>query len=768
MTNDISLTVADVSSLLGVTKQAVAKRAQKESWPHVEHKGRGGKVRRYDLHSLPLEIQLLYNKGIANGVPGVNGRLSPSPSVIPQDGDASYLPSAPGASPPLAEGQYQNALAKADLLRFYLAAMKKAPWGKKQDARDEFILAYKSGIAYPKLYKVLGEVSWKTIEGWKKLYELKKDALALADSRGYWKRGSRELTLSDDNKKILLACALNPNRPRLSEAIRMARAVMNVQGIANGYSDATYRRWLLDWESMNHPLWVFSREGAKAWNDKCAYYIERNYDLINVGDILVADGHILNFEIINPWTGKPKRMTLIVWKDMKSNFPLGWEIMPTEDTYAISSALRRAILRLGKYPKVAYLDNGRAFKARFFRGADFDQEGFEGLYERLGMKTIFAWPYHGQSKTVERFFGSFAELERWSPSYVGTSIPKKPPRMMRGEKLHSKVHEKLTGGEGVTLEQAHRAVASWFDIDVQRPQRGHLNGQAPIELFEAGKGSGVDPNELQSLMLDFEVRNIKRNGISFLGQHYYDPALYSRRHPVIVRYDIQDPSCVYVFEKSGEFICEARPVEKVHPAANILGTEEDQERLKKHIELKKHQEKLASASARNFLETEVMPQTQRMLEEAGLTMQGPRAEAENIKYLPAPTASEKALKKEVDAILAKQRAEKTKEEEETEKRLAEGIRQHRESLLCKKDINPEEDILKDDPKIWKVLPKMHEIDRYEKLAEFEVRGWLIPKQWQAFMSYFEQTPEYLDNQDYFDEHRARIVVMYQLEAENKQ
>jgi len=33
-------------------------------------------------------------------------------------------------------------------------------------------------------------------------------------------------------------------------------------------------------------------------------------------------------------------------------------------TAAISSALRRAVLRLGKYPRVAYLDNGRAFKGK--------------------------------------------------------------------------------------------------------------------------------------------------------------------------------------------------------------------------------------------------------------------------------------------------------------------------------------------------------------------------------------------------------------------
>jgi len=773
MTNN-SLTVSDLSRLLGVTKRAVTKRAKKESWPHEEHKGRGGKVRTYPLLSLPLEIQLIYNKGIAQGVPGTHNLPAVSHTILPALPD----PADRDTGPVLAEEQYENALAKADLMRYYLAAIKKVPRGKKTDARDEFMLAYNSGIAYPKIYKALGPVAWQTIEGWKRVYGKGKDPLVLADGRGYWKRGSRRMNLSDEQKKILLSCILSPNSPGISEAIRMARAVMNTLSIADGHSDATYRRWLGDWQTDNKSLWVFSREGGKAWNDTCAYYIERDYSLINVGDIVVADGHILNFEIINPWTGKPKRMMLIVWLDMKSSYPLGWEIMPTENTQAISSALRRAILRLGKYPKVAYLDNGRAFKARFFKGSDFEQEGFDGLYRILGIQTIFAWPYHGQSKTVERFFGSFAEIERWAPTYVGTSIERKPPRMMRGEKLHRKVYDKLTGGEGITLEQAHRAIASWFDVYASRPQRGHLEGRTPLEVFEAGKGPGVDKSELTYLMMKTEYRQIGRNGITICGQNYYAPALHSRRHSGIVRYDDQDRSVVYVFDQHDRFICEASPVEKVHPAAYILGTDEDRERLTRHIEMKKQQEKEASASARRFLETEVMPQTQRMLEAAGLTLQGPKIEppgTENVRYLSAPSDSEKALQKEIDAILAKKRAERTQEQEETEKRIAEGMRQYHESLgrgIDRRDINPdieipEEDILKDDPKIWQVLPDMEEKDRYEKLAEFEVRGWMIPKQWQAFMSYFEQTPEYQENKDFYDEHRARIACMYQLEVEHK-
>jgi putative transposase len=192
---------------------------------------------------------------------------------------------------------------------------------------------------------------------------------------------------------------------------------------------------------------------------------------------------VLNFEVINPWTGKPCRPVLVLWYDTRSNMPLGWELMPTENTQSIHVALRRAIITLGKMPKVAYLDNGKAFRAKHFtNSADFDNGAISGLYSRLGIQTSFATPYHGQAKTVERFFGSLLEMESIMPTYTGNSIDNKPARLHRGESLHRKLWERYGMGQNVlTIVQAHHIIAAWFDEYAQRPQRGHLNGKSPIE-----------------------------------------------------------------------------------------------------------------------------------------------------------------------------------------------------------------------------------------------------------------------------------------------
>ena len=713
-----TVTAKEIGSALGVTPRAVRKRAMREGWDSqpVSNPSGGGVVIHYKVEKLPEPVRF--------------AMLASTPqAVLVEPANTLPIKRAPkrAVTPALAVAQQANAMAKADLLRLYLQHVDRAKRGRKTTARDEFCLAYNSGISYPTLFEKLGPVNWKTIEGWKARVKRKNDTLALADGRGYWKRG--QTTIPAEQASLIIRCALSPNAPLISEAIRTARAIMAVKGLPDLHSEATYRRYISEWASRNYHWWVFCREGVKAWNDKCAMYIERDYDAIDVGDILVADGHVLNFEILNPWTGKPKRMTLILWYDMKSNFPCGWEIMPTENTQAISAALRRAILQLGKMPRVAYLDNGRAFKSRFFQGCDdFEQAGFAGLYKDLGIKTIFAWPYHGQSKTVERFFGTMGELERKALTYVGTSIDKKPPRMMRGEKLHRKVWDKIAGGEPVTLEQAHLAMADWFDEYTHREQKsGHLKGQRPVDVFLDGRGPGIEnPADLHLLMMAQEIRQIRRNGVFFHGQHYNAPELHGWRRPVLIRYDLADPSYILVYDledTAGQPICVATPPPKVHPAAYALGDEADQALLKEQIHLKKSQEKQASGICRALLEAEILPAVRESA--ARLGMDPARIAANQPPQLPEPEDLTEADEARIMAEFAELEA-----------------------------ANRPQDY-------WADMDAITDRDRYERIIEARVLTMLIPKKWQAFARYYEETDEYQRQAEYFENFQVQKIWEHQ-------
>lgn len=585
-------TTKELAIQLDVTRQALDKRAKREGWPSRPRQGRGGGYE-WPFESLPEDVRLRVLRAEQRERDAVCA-AGPRPTL---------------ATTGVSGTKKRKALAKVDLVALYTEWMDKAGHGSKGAARAEFMNAYKGG-AWPALLEVLGsKVSWQSIERWKVSLRRTKTVASLVDTRGTM--NAVRTAMDERHAEVLLKLVLMPNSPSIESALSRAGDAMRAMGMGVP-SKSTMRRFLKKWKELNFGTWVYTREGKKAWNDKAAFFIERDYSKISVGDIMVADGHVLNFETLNPETGKAQRMELVVWYDMASNCPLGWEIMPTENTQCIASAFRRAVMSLGKYPLIAYLDNGKAFRSKYFNGVDFRQTGMGGLFHDLGIHTIFAWPYHGQSKTVERFFGTLHELEQWTPSYVGNNIDSKPPRLNRGEMMHRKAWD-AAGGRALTMQETHVAVARWIDRYINKPQRGHLNGKCPAEVFLAGRGTGVDERELRELMMAKEVRKLGREGVRLFGERYYAPELYSRTHAVQVRYDINDLSSVLVYSRDGErLICEAPRMDKVHPAASLLGSEADKKHFQQSIQLKKEQEQDASMIVRGVLADAMSDQQRRM------------------------------------------------------------------------------------------------------------------------------------------------------------
>jgi putative transposase len=584
---------SDIEELVGLSKRTILRKIRSGDYHSRLQKIAGKDHYKILLTSLPVTAQKRYwDREIQRGT----GSMMNIDLEASLKKDEIFLP----------DKQDKKALAWAELLSEYKQVEVSAKRGTIVDLKKQFVKEYNKG-AMPEIFALVGRISYATIERRRKQYEAsKRDYQALADKRALEKYDTKKRSvparaISYKQAQILLSFVMSPNGYRIGEAIRKAREAMENQGIVCTISTRTFQRFIKDWREQNTDLWLLTRKGEKALNDKNMPYIQRDRDQLEVGDVIVADGHTLNFQIIDPSTGKPRRMTLILAYDMKSSFPVGWEIMPTENTQAIAAAFRRGILTMGFVPRVFYLDNGKAFRSKYFQGMkDFRSAGFTGLFARLGCETVFARPYHGQSKTVERFFGSFAEFERSLPAYTGTSIDTKPAHMKRGEKWHRKMRDRTTENSVPTLLEAHWMIANWFAEYVQREQQdGYLKGQRPLDVFQEGvnrvKMSAEyaerrkDPSELRMLMMRRDIRTLYRNGIRFLGRYYYSDALYryekgEGKHKLHIRYDIAKPDSILVFFEDGGFVCEAIRTDKVHPMARILGTEEDKEKL--HSQLK--------------------------------------------------------------------------------------------------------------------------------------------------------------------------------------
>ncbi len=520
-----------------------------------------------------------------------------APGQLPPAGREVFVTPAPPPScqDAIPEKARRIALARVDLVRLW-SGFRTEHNGSAAEIDREFLQLYESGHLADGILKILGKVSIKTLYRWKNLLDESNDWTLLVPQ--YFNRG-RGPVLQPEEAKTFLSLLLQPNRIKIGAAIRLTKYALENKGMESPSSPMTFRRFAERFKKQYYDRWVLLREGQKALIDKVAPHIKRDPSLLEVGDVLVADGHRLNFQVINPFTGRPCRATLVGYLDWKSYDLAGYEIMVEENTQCIASALRNAIINLGLIPKVAYQDNGKAFRGRFFTGADLKECGIYGLFGRLGIVPVFAAPYNARAKIIERWFKEFSDTcERLMPSYTGSNINDKPAWMLRNEKFHKAVHNEFVP----TIEEAVQMIEAWHNFHRSQPCP-HVKGRTVGEVFDEGRGPGVDLSELDDLMMATELRNIRNNGIRFLNTEYYDENLYGYREKVIIKYSLFDLGQIKVYDIKGQFLCTAQRVEYTHPMAPVLGGADDITSVKNKVAQQRRLRKQTMNVARQYLKT---------------------------------------------------------------------------------------------------------------------------------------------------------------------
>lgn len=557
----------------------------------VQVKGLGGLQWRIPLSALPFEAQERYleAEGIVKKPTAMD--LVNRDQAFMRRGAISLL-------------NREKALNRYRVLSAYVSFLDGQGYGGIVGRKAEFCRRYNEGLMleFDDLRGEIKHLTFQTLDSWRKMVDdADGDSFALAP--GYGKsRGKRSVTTFEG--ELLRRAYLIPGKPKIQAIIDMKNELKR-KGFVPNSSDATYMRYLGDFVQDNYSLVTMTREGEKAFNDKCSPYICRDYRLVEVGDVLVADGHTLNFDVINPYTGRPFRPTIVVVSDFRSGMPLGWEIGASENTQIIAMAYYRAIVTLGFVPKHFYLDNGRAFKSKYFTKVK-DWETLPGLFERLKpfgyIKTVHAIAYHGQSKPIERFFGVLHDFEQRRAGYRGYSIESKVPRLMRNEKLQQLVHKNMHKGAVDTINDVNFGLADWLlnkYAVTPKAKDSSLQGRTPKEVYMESievvrSADGFDdrvitPEALRFLMLAQTKKKSTRNGIKMFGRHYWHEELfaYAMDKEFVVRFDFAELERVFVYDESGEnflFDATANGFAGMHPMADTLGTDEDSERLRGALE----------------------------------------------------------------------------------------------------------------------------------------------------------------------------------------
>ncbi len=503
----------------------------------------------------------------------------------------------------------QIALARIDLIHKWLEFRKKST--NKLQADYDFVKLHNTSSSH--LFEILGKISRGSLHRWYSMLNGTEDYTKLLPQYKYSTVREYRTVLNDEEIKIFMSLLLHPNRISIGKATALTKYKLKEQGQSFIPADITFRRYAKWFKDNNYDKWVLARDGEKALSDKVEPYIKRDASLLDVGDILVADGHKLAFQVINPFTGKPCRATLVGFLDWKSTALVGYEIMLEENTQCIASALRNAIINLDMIPKIVYQDNGRAFRAKYFTDdKGFGELGFYGLYAKLGIETVFARPYNARSKVIERFFKEFQEgFEKLMPSYVGSSIINKPAYMKRNEKFHSSLHNNYVP----TIEETIKMIDMWLNFKNSQPCPNEPN-KTIAEVLEERKKQNVDINLLDNLMLATEVKTIQRNGIRFLNCDYFDESLYGFKSKVLIKYNLFDLTSIKVYTTKGEYLCIAERVTETHPMAKLLGSITDFEDYKqKIVKQRKLHKKTINAVQKYLSNDDVKYLETKMLEE---------------------------------------------------------------------------------------------------------------------------------------------------------
>lgn len=495
------------------------------------------------------------------------------------------------------EKSKQISLARLDLIHKWLEFRKKSTNKLKSDY--DFVKLHNTSNSH--LYEILGNISRGSLHRWHSMLDETEDYTKLLPQYQYSKIDEYRTVLSDEEIKIFMSLLLHPNRISIGKATALTKYKLKEQGQSFIPADITFRRYAKWFKDNNYDKWILARDGEKALSDKVEPYIKRDASLLEVGDILVADRHKLAFQVINPFTGKPCRATLVGFLDWKSTALVGYEIMLEENTQCIASALRNTIINLDMIPKVVYQDNGRAFRAKYFTDdKGFTELGFQGLYSKLGIETVFAQPYNARAKVIERFFKEFQEgFEKLLPSYVGSSIQNKPAYMMRNEKFHKQLHNNYIP----TIEETIKMVDMWLNFKNSQPCT-NAPGKSIAEVLEGRKRQNINPDSLDDLMLTTEVKTIQQNGIRFLNCDYFDERLYGFKSKVLIKYNLFDLTSIKVFTTKGEYLCIAERVTETHPMAKILGDVKDFEDYKQKIVKQRQLKKKTISSVKQYLNNE--------------------------------------------------------------------------------------------------------------------------------------------------------------------
>lgn len=539
-----SVTLSDIAQGLGVTKQAAAQRAAKESWLFSEKAVRGGQRRLYPLASLPAPIRTAIVAKRTSAIVSSCAESSasaPLPAVKPAAGLS--IPCADLTDKQRAERDARNGVLTA-LRRFREA-------GSSQEAAITTLLTTaRAGGLPPSLDAMLrlardsrgrsgdGYPSPRTLKRW----------LAARDLAP--KFVQREMVIPDWAKSFLRYYQ-TPQKPAVHAAYReWLQAECQPGQVVPSLHQV--RRFL-------GKLGTVTRESGRMGPRELKNiqpFIRRGFDHLVPNDIWTADGHTFDAEVQHPLHGRPFRPEITTIIDIATRRAVGWSVDLAESSLAVADAIRYGVEHNG-VPAIFYVDNGSGYTNAMLKDES------TGLLGRLGTDIRHSLPYNSQARgVIERAHQTiWVQAAKMLPSYVGAAMDREA--RLAQFKL---TRQALKKGGTMPLIPWEVFVQFAEERIAEYNARAHrsLKNVSPDLALAAFRAKGweaemLEESTLYTLFRPRVTRTIQRAEIALFTNIYFAREL-AEFHgtEAQIAYDIHDPAKVWVYTPEGRFICEAQ------------------------------------------------------------------------------------------------------------------------------------------------------------------------------------------------------------------
>ena len=325
-----------------------------------------------------------------------------------------------------------------------------------------------------------------------------------------------------------------------------------------------------------------SRRGEKHYRDHIKPYIVRTPALYP-SDLWVMDGTRLNMLAVHK--GKPVMYDVFMVIDAHTGVILGFDLAPNEDRWMVFKSLKMSVERTGHLPGEILSDNSSAIKSQEVKSLMAEFEGY-------GVKVRNAKVGNARDKVIERLIDTLQTTGmKWWDNYVGAGITAQ-------KRNNNRPSPEWLAEAAKSAPELSELIIQFTEV-VNIHNEAVSKGKKRIERFRSmDKPSAVECDLIRQVSLLWMHRKITmRNAlIRMVIRHeervyrvweYEDWKNYEGTQ-VTVKYDEMRPDSVFLFNNSGEFICEAHTAVRPH-AAQVNQTEFDEQQM---IRQQSHFEKM--------------------------------------------------------------------------------------------------------------------------------------------------------------------------------